>query len=144
MENAGLEKFVRKALAPRKNPHPEITAPFLRLESDEDFGNLHFGTNWVAITEPFEMESKPHQHDFDQYLIFAGGDMTNMVDLGGEVELTLSEDGLISKKLLITEATVIFIPKGLFHCPLNFIKIHDPKKPILFQDIFFTREYTRS
>ena len=30
----------------------------------------------------------------------------------------------------------MFIPKGLYHCPLNFRKINDPKKPFLFHMTF--------
>jgi len=69
--------------------------------------------------------------------------MTNMMDLGGVVELTLSEDGVNLEKFIITEATNVYVPKGLYHCPLNFKKINDPKKPILFHDLFFSPEYKR-
>jgi hypothetical protein len=31
----------------------------------------------------------------------------------------------------------------LYHGPLNFKKINDPKKPILFHDLFFAPEYKR-
>ena len=44
----------------------------------------------ITLPEPFEMVSDHHKHDFDQFLIFVGEDLTNMVDLGGEVELTFS------------------------------------------------------
>jgi len=47
------------------------------------------------------------------------------------------------KKFIITEATNVFIPKGLYHCPLNFKKIYDPQKPILFHDLFFAADYKR-
>jgi hypothetical protein len=38
---------------------------------------------------------------------------------------------------------MVFIPKGLYHCPLNFKKINDPKKPILLHDLLFSSEYNR-
>jgi hypothetical protein len=66
-----------------------------------------------------------------------------MEDLGGEVELTLSEDGVHLEKFVITKATNVYVPKGLYHCPLNFKKINNPKKPILFHDLFFSPEYKR-
>jgi hypothetical protein len=66
-----------------------------------------------------------------------------MVDLGGEVELTLSEDGVNLEKFVITEATNVYIPKGLYHCPLNFKRVDNPDKPILFYDLFFSPEYKR-
>jgi hypothetical protein len=65
-----------------------------------------------------------------------------MTDLEGEVEPTLSEDGVNKEKFVITEATNVSIPKGLY-CFLNFKKMHDSKKPILFHDLFFLPEYKR-
>ena len=143
MAGSKLEKYFRKSVVTTKTPHPEVTAPRLGLKSDEIFGNMNFSMSWWAITEPFQMVDEHHAHDFDQYLIFVGGGLSNMTDLGGEVELTLSEDGVNKETFLITEATNVFIPKGLYHCPLNFKKINDPKKPILFHDLFFSPEYKR-
>ena len=136
-------KYIRKSVVLTETPHPEVTSPRLSLKSDEKYGKKDFSMSWWAITEPFEMVSENHKHDFDQYLIFAGGDLTNMVDLGGEVELGLSEDGKKIEKLVITEATTVFIPKGLYHGPLNFKKVNNPRKPILFHDLFFAPEYKR-
>jgi hypothetical protein len=102
-------------------------------------------SGWAGapVATPWVMEKETHRHDIDQFLLFVGGDLTNMLDLGGEVELTLSEDGINLEKFLFTRATWVFVPKGLYHCPLNFKKINDPKKPILFHDFFFNTEYRK-
>jgi len=142
-ERAILEKYLRKGVVAGKTPHSEVTAPRLGLHSDKDYGGINFSMSWWAITEPFEMVKDNHAHDFNQFLIFAGGDLTNMPDLGGVVELTLSRDGKKLEKFVITEATTVFVPAGLYHCPLNFKKVNDPKKPILFHDLFFSPEYKR-
>jgi hypothetical protein len=99
--------------------------------------------NWWAITEPFVMVEDIYKHNFDQLIIFAGGDLTNMVDLGGVVEFGLSLDGKDVETQIITEATMIYLPAGLYHGPLNFKKIKNPRKPILFHDLFFSQEYKR-
>jgi hypothetical protein len=143
MARSKLEKYFRNPVVTAETPHPEVSAPRLGLKSDKDFGNRDFSMSWWAITEPFEMVKENHAHDFDQFLIFVGGDLTNMEDLGGEVELTLSEDGVHLEKFVITKATNVYVPKGLYHCPLNFKKINNPKKPILFHDLFFSPEYKR-
>ena len=143
MAGSRLEKYFRSAVTTVETPHPEVTSPRLSLKSNENFGNLKFSMSWWAIKEPFEMVSDHHAHDFDQYLIFVGGDINNMVDLGGEVELTLSEDGINKELFTITEATNVFIPKGLYHCPLNFKRVNNPDRPILFHDLFFSPEYLR-
>jgi len=142
MARAELEKYFRKTLV-KQTTHPEVTAPAMGLKSDEGFGNLNLSIGWRAVTEPFVMAEESHAHDFDQFLIFAGGDLTNMIDLGGEVELFLSLDNENLEKFIITEATAVFIPAGLYHCPLSFTKINDPRKPILFQNIMLTSEYKR-
>lgn len=138
-----LEKYVRKTVSKKEGHHVEVTAPRLMLTSDENFGNLKFSVGCQAITQPFEMIKEHHYHDFDQFLFFTGGDGTNMPDLGGVVELTLSKDGKNPEMFTITEATCVYIPAGMYHCPLNFKKINDPKKPILFQNLFFTSDYKK-
>ena len=143
MAKSELEKYFKKTASQKKGHHPEVTAPLLMLTSDKGFGNLNFSLGCQAITQPFEMVAENHAHDFDQFLFFTGGDGTNMPDLGGVVELTLSKDGKKLEKFTITEATCAFIPAGLYHCPLNFKKVNDPNKPIIFQNLFFTSNYQR-
>jgi hypothetical protein len=143
MSMSELEKYFRKGVVATATPHPEVSAPRLGLNSNEGFGKRNFSMSWWAITKPFMMVTENHAHDFDQFLIFAGGDLTNMPDLGGVVELTLSQDGKKLEKFVITEATMVYIPAGLYHCPLNFKEIKDPRKPILFHDLFFSPEYKR-
>ncbi|OGN98774.1 MAG: hypothetical protein A2Y89_05740 [Chloroflexi bacterium RBG_13_51_18] len=142
-ERAILEKYFKKSVMTNKTPHQEVTAPRLGLHSDKEYGGRNFSMSWWAITEPFEMVTECHAHDFDQFLVFVGGDLTNMPDLGGVVELTLSRDNKKLEKFTITEACTVYVPAGLYHCPLNFKKIDNPKKPILFHDLFFSPEYKR-
>ena len=145
MAASKLEKYIRRNVVSREaaERHHEVTQPVLGLRSDEGFGSHNFTLSWWPIAQPFEMVSQTHAHDFDQFLIFVGGDITNMLDLGGEVELTLGEEGGELEKFVFTKATMVYIPAGLLHCPLNFKKVNDPAKPILFHDFFFSPEYKR-
>jgi hypothetical protein len=81
-----------------------------------------------------------HKHEFPQFMTFLGGDPTNFLDLHGEIELTLSEDGVNLEKHVITRATNVFIPAGLYHSPLVFKRVD---KPIIFIDLYFARAYER-
>ena len=132
-------KYIRTGVT-RPSRHAEVTSPIIVLNSDENYGDLGFTVYWEAITNPFEMISENHAHDFPQYLCFLGGDPTNMLDLGGEVELTLSEDGINMEKHVITKATTVYIPSGVYHCPLNFKRVD---RPLIFFDCFFARAYSR-
>ena len=133
-------KYIRSGVT-RPSNHPEVTAPIITLNSDENYGDLGFSMYWEGITKPFEMIPENHKHDFPQYLCFLGGDPGNMLHLDGEVELTLSEDGVHMEKHRITRATTVYIPSGLYHCPLNFKRVG---RPMIFIDCFFARAYKRS
>ena len=139
MAELKTSRYVREA-PPRPSNHKEVTAPIPFLLSDGSFGNEGFNMYWEAVTRPFNMNPDSHQHPFHQYLTFLGGDITNMLDLGGEVEITLSEDGKHMEKHVFTKATQVYIPAGLFHCPLVFTKV---TRPILFVDIYFAAKYRR-
>lgn len=132
-------KYVREAPT-RKANHEQITTMVPTLTSDEEFGNHGFHMYWQPVTEAFTMAPEPHRHDFPQYLIFSGSDPKDFIDLGGEIEFTLSEDGQTMEKHVITKATTVYIPAGLYHCPLVFKKV---TKPILTMDLYFSEKYER-
>lgn len=143
---SNIDKYIRRNMnVPEEiqQRHPEVKSPVLGLVSDQGFGNKDFSLSWWSISQPFEMVSETHAHDFDQFLIFVGGDAQNRADLGGEVELTLGEEEGKLEKLVLSTATTVYVPGGMLHCPLNFKKVNDPKKPILFHDMFFASEYKR-
>jgi len=68
-----------------------------------------------------ERGGRPHNHDFDEYLLFMSLDPDNMADLGGEVEFWVEEE-----KHIITKTTALFIPKGVYHCPFYIRRVDRP------------------
>jgi len=83
-----------------------------------------------------EIEGTPsHKHDFDEVLGFFGNDPQNPHDLGGEVEFWLEDE-----KYIIKNSCLIFIPKGLRHCPLRVVKVD---RPIFFLAVSTTSEYVK-
>jgi hypothetical protein len=64
---------------------------------------------------------KAHTHDYDEILGFFGSDTENARDLGGEAVLWLGDE-----KHLINKSCLVFIPKGLQHCPLYFSRVNKP------------------
>jgi hypothetical protein len=135
-------KYVQLGVSKHNKEHPEVSAPIVVLKPDEKFGGaLKYQLAFEPITQPFLMVKDNHAHNFDQYLIFIGGDPTNLMDLGGEVELTLSLDGKKLEKHVITQTTTVFVPKGLYHCPLNFKRVD---KPFLFINLYFANDYART
>ena len=63
----------------------------------------------------------PHTHDFDELLGFIGSDWDNPAELNAEVEFWLEDE-----KYILTKSCVIFIPKGLTHCPLKLLRCDRP------------------
>jgi hypothetical protein len=120
-------------------PHAEITAPIVAFNRGRvDFPEVKFSINWELIERPFVMEKAGHTHDWDQLLCFIGGDTKNLFDFGAEIEFFLGEE---AERYFINTTTIVYIPQGLVHGPLEFKKI---TKPILFNNIVLSDIYGRA
>lgn len=64
---------------------------------------------------------KAHKHDYDEVIAFMGTNPDDPHDLCAEVELWLGDE-----KHVITKSCMVFIPKGLQHCPLHFTRVDRP------------------
>jgi hypothetical protein len=104
----------------------------------EEVGEKNFSVLWNCVTEPFLMVQEPHSHDFDQFLHFYGGNSLDITDFDAKIEMSIGEEG---EKHIITEPTVLHIPKGVIHCPLNFKVVN---KPVIFMNVALTPEYMKS
>ncbi|MFA5309679.1 MAG: hypothetical protein WC370_09390 [Dehalococcoidales bacterium] len=84
--------------------------------SGQPFGlefNIEYGAYWAAGnmgTEP----PRPHTHDYNQVMLWLGGDGHDMGELGAEVELNLGEEG---ETYMITSSSAVAVPAGLQHYP---------------------------
>jgi len=124
----------------RPSRHDAVTTPIPFLKSSEDYGNLGFHMSWKCIEIPYVDEEESHYHDFDQFLVFLGGDPHNMLDLGGEVEITLSEDGVNMEKHVLSTFATVFIKAGLNHFQLVFTKV---ERPFDFYNFAITDNYRK-
>jgi hypothetical protein len=130
-------KYILKETKSKK-PHPETPAVTATvLEGLKNWGGISHRMNWKYISQPVPMTKEPHSHDFDEFLCFLGGDPTKALDFGAEIELSLGKEG---EKHIINTATIICVPKGLIHGPLNIRKV---SKPIIFCNIYLAPEYVR-
>ena len=136
-------KYVIKVpLAPAAH-HPHLPLhPVLRKESMpwEDRDSIEFGfvTHWIQ--EPLLMLKEPHVHEnFPQWLFFLGSNPKDPNEFDAEVEMYLGRDE-DQEKFVITEPTIIRVPPGVYHGPLNWKVIN---KPVQFIDISLAPEYTR-
>jgi hypothetical protein len=70
---------------------------------------------------PVTPESHPHSHEFDEVITFIGSDVEDPYDLGGEIEMWLEGEPQI-----LTRSCLLFIPKGMKHCPLTLKRVDRP------------------
>lgn len=63
----------------------------------------------------------PHSHDFDEIIGFGGTNRNYPRELGGEIEFLIG-----GEKHIITKTCLIFVPKGVSHCPITLKRIDTP------------------
>jgi hypothetical protein len=109
----------------------------LTLNAAQFFPPLKYWLRWNLITTPWVME-EPHSHDFDQALHVFGANSMDISEFDAEVEISLGEEG---EKHTFTTPKVIYIPKGLVHCPVEFKRVD---KPIVWLNIAFAADYLKT
>jgi len=63
----------------------------------------------------------PHAHDYDEILGFTGSNVSNLEELGGEIEFWLEDE-----QYILTKSCLIFIPRGMKHGPLSVRRFERP------------------
>jgi hypothetical protein len=98
------------------------------LDSDVVDGAFYMECVWLMPgmkpppdVPPEKLSPQAHTHDYDEILGFFGSDPENKFELGGEAELWLEDE-----KHIINKSCLVFIPKGMQHCPLVFTRIDKP------------------
>jgi hypothetical protein len=110
-------------------------APNMRFSSN--FTDTNFTIRWHYVTGPWLMEEEPHAHDFDQFSCFIGGNPMDIRDFGALIELFLGEE---KEKHVITATTIVYVPRGLVHGPLNFKRVD---RPVMFINVPLTSRYAK-
>lgn len=106
---------------------PEYSAEYakwatriLYLDKNVVDGAFQMNCSWYRKPGNSQM-TKAHVHDTDEVIGFFGSDPENPHDLGGEVEIWIEDE-----KHIITKSCLIFIPKGMKHCPLLLRRVDRP------------------
>lgn len=76
---------------------------------------------WVHPTEEPQHWVNPHVHDYDEVLIWTGGDPEHPEDLGAEIYMDVE-----GERHIITTSGAVYIPAGVVHCPLGFTRVDRP------------------
>jgi hypothetical protein len=104
---------------------PEVKGPhqtYFRGESELPGAGINMG--WQVFTKPIKLEQQSHRHDVDEYLFFMGAELPDLVSsFDGEIEIFLGNE---YERHIITKATVIYVPRGMEHNPMEIRKLNKP------------------
>jgi len=111
-------------------PFPEIASPQTYFRGASALPGATATIGWQVFIKPVCWET-PHIHKYDEFLIFLGAEPPDLCkSFDAEIDLWMGEE---MEKHTITSTTIVFIPKGMQHAPLNFRAI---KKPVLFHALY--------
>jgi hypothetical protein len=114
----------------KDNPGDWCSVPYAYFHGEADVPGSNYNVGFQVIKKPVNMKDEPHFHREEQYHIFAGSKIPNVFDWDAEIEFYMGDDPDNMEKIIIKKPTIIRVPKGVWHCPLNFKKV---AKPVFFQ-----------
>ena len=76
---------------------------------------------WIHPSDEPQLWVNPHQHDYDEILIWTGGNPDDPRDLGAELYMEIE-----GERHVITTSGSVYIPAGTVHCPLGFTRLDRP------------------
>jgi hypothetical protein len=124
-------RLASKLSPPRQGPNPyEFPKPgeggriqLLYLDNEIVRNALYTECVWIMPggVLPKTVEPDPHSHDFDEVVTFIGSNVQDPYDLGGEIVMSLEGEPQV-----LTRSCILFIPKGMKHCPLIIRRVDRP------------------
>jgi hypothetical protein len=113
-----------KPLLVQKPPEGLYTEPRVWMEGKDLEGfNAHFSYGFIKERGPFHPKEGALIHPFDECLIFAGLDNTNIAYLGAEISVELGEE---REEHVFRKPSVVIIPKGTKHGQVTVRRIDRP------------------
>ena len=83
--------------------------------------NMSMGLQFV--TRPFVSDNPCHTHNFHEFLAWYGGNPADPEDFGAEVVIYLGKE---MEKHVFTSPTIVNLPQGFPHCPLEITRVDRP------------------
>ena len=100
--------------------YAEYATRVLWLDDKVVEGAFHMNCAWY-LRPAATLEDAPHTHDTDEIIGFFGSNPQKPNDLGGEIEFWMEDE-----KYTLTKSCLIFVPRGLKHCPLVIKRVDRP------------------
>ena len=111
-------------------PFPEIASPQTYFRGASALPGATATIGWQVFKAPVCWET-PHLHKYDEFLMFLGAELPDLCkSFDAEIDFWMGSE---MEKHTFTSTTIIYIPKGVLHSPLNFRVI---RKPVLFHALY--------
>jgi hypothetical protein len=99
----------------------ESRARLLFLDDSVVKGAFYLSAAWYLKDSDAHVPPPSHTHEHDEIIAFFGTNNEDIHDLCGELEIWLG-----GEQHFVTKSCLIFVPKGLSHCPFWVRKIERP------------------
>jgi len=91
---------------------------------------LKDANTWLDIVWIWEIPNPPdllgaHVHPFDEIVLLIGSNPRDLRDFGSEIEWFMGK-GQEAERFVIDRTCAIWVPKGLVHGPMNFLRVDKP------------------
>lgn len=107
-----------------------ILSPQAYFRGASQIPGSSYNVGFQIFVKPFFLDRIPHHHDVDEFIVFLGATFPNLFDFNADIEFTIGKVGVDAELFQINRPTIIRIPAGIDHCPLQFKRVG---KPIFFQ-----------
>ena len=107
-----------------KSMMEQVASPQAYFRGANELPGAGINMGWQMFTKPIKLEVQSHHHDVDEYLFFLGATLPDLIgSFDGEIEIFLGPE---YEKHVITKATVLYIPRGMEHNPLDIKRLSKP------------------
>lgn len=128
-----FEKLFYEFVPQESNGAHWCHSPLAYFRGEKDLLGATMNVGFQVLTARVQLERAPHFHREDEYLVFFGAKLPDVFSsFDAEVHLYMGPTLDAMEKVVITEPTIIKLPKGWWHGPLNMVRID---KPLLFQAV---------
>ena len=118
---------------------PFIAKPQAYFRGAHQIPGAGINMGWQLFIKPILLETEPHTHKVDEYLIFLGNNPADWFSsFDAEIDLFLGEE---MEKYVITKPTIVYIPPDMSHCPLDVRVI---TQPVLFTALLQEPVFTKT
>lgn len=115
-----LNELKMPADKPLSEAYKQRATKVLWMDGENTPGAFNVNVTWLLKATDFNHD-EAHKHDYDEVIGFFGSDPTRPNELNAKVEFWLED-----VQYMLNKSTLLWIPKGLNHCPLRVISVDQP------------------